>query len=73
MRLGSGEDYLVPGGRDRLIDALVARGDVAARVRAHHEGGADHVALHVLGADPQVPPLWQWRELAGLLAFPTER
>lgn len=76
MRLGFGEDDLVPGGSDRLIDALVARGDVgdvAARVRAHHEAGADHVALHVLGADPQVPPLQQWRELAGLLASPAER
>ncbi|TQS40133.1 TIGR03620 family F420-dependent LLM class oxidoreductase [Cryptosporangium phraense] len=52
-RLGFDDDDLVPGGSDRLIDALVVHGttdDVVRRVRAHHDAGADHVALHVLTA-----------------------
>ncbi|MEU4689074.1 TIGR03620 family F420-dependent LLM class oxidoreductase [Actinoplanes sp. NPDC023714] len=66
-RLGFGDDDLVPGGSDRLIDALVAHGtaeDVERRVREHLDAGADHVALHVLGAGGL--PLAQWRELAFL-------
>jgi probable F420-dependent oxidoreductase len=76
-RLGFTDDDLVPGGSDRLIDALVAHGnvdDVAARVREHLDAGADHVALHVLSSDPQVrggpggqAPVAEWRELAPLL------
>ncbi|XVV11197.1 TIGR03620 family F420-dependent LLM class oxidoreductase [Actinoplanes sp. CA-131856] len=52
-RLGFTDDDLVPGGSDRLIDALVAHGstsDIADRVRSHLDAGADHVALHVLGS-----------------------
>ncbi|BCY08389.1 TIGR03620 family F420-dependent LLM class oxidoreductase [Actinoplanes sp. L3-i22] len=66
-RLGFTDDDLVPGGSDRLIDALVAHGtadDIARRVREHLDAGADHVAVHVLGS--AVPPLTQWRELAFL-------
>jgi hypothetical protein len=65
---GFTEDDLARGGSDRLIDAVVARGDVEAigtRVQAHHDAGADHVALHVLGADEGFPRR-QWRELAPL-------
>jgi probable F420-dependent oxidoreductase len=68
-RLGFTDADLVPGGSDRLIDAVVAWGtadDVAARVREHHAAGADHVALHVLGGAGL--PLRHWRELAGLAA-----
>jgi probable F420-dependent oxidoreductase len=42
------------GGSDRLVDAIVGHGDVgaiAARVRAHHEAGADHVAVQALSDD----------------------
>jgi probable F420-dependent oxidoreductase len=75
-RLGYGEEDLVPGGSDRLIDDLVAWGDqdaIAARVRAHLDAGADHVALHVLPStqDGQVVngmPRRQWRDLAALPA-----
>ena len=77
-RLGYGEDYLVRGGSDRLIDALVAWGDqdaIAARVRAHLDAGADHVALHVLATaqDGQLVegmPRRQWRDLAALADLP---
>ncbi|MEH0981914.1 TIGR03620 family F420-dependent LLM class oxidoreductase [Micromonospora sp. CPCC 205556] len=71
-RLGFTEEDLVPGGSDRLIDALVAWGDldvVGQRVREHLDAGADQVALHVLRPETARPglPLPQWRELAGLL------
>ncbi|MFF4880942.1 TIGR03620 family F420-dependent LLM class oxidoreductase [Micromonospora sp. NPDC000668] len=72
-RLGFTDDDLIPGGSDRLIDALVAWGDldaVATRIREHLDAGADHVALHVLRPDvPDRPalPLPQWRDLATLL------
>ncbi|RAN96757.1 TIGR03620 family F420-dependent LLM class oxidoreductase [Micromonospora noduli] len=72
-RLGFTDDDLVPGGSDRLIDALVAWGDldaVATCIREHLDAGADHVALHVLrpdGPDRPTLPLPQWRELATLL------
>ncbi|WP_033325922.1 TIGR03620 family F420-dependent LLM class oxidoreductase [Promicromonospora sukumoe] len=66
-RLGFGDDDLVPGGSDRLVDSLVARGDLDAireRLREHLDAGADHVAVHVLGsADLPMPA---WRELAAL-------
>lgn len=67
-RQGFTDGDLAGGGSDRLIDAMVARGDVAAverRVRAHHDAGADHVCLHVLGGGGM--PRRQWRELAALI------
>lgn len=68
-RMDFGDDDLVKGGSDRLIDRLIAWGDVetiAARVRAHHDAGADHVALQVLTAQPKHFPRREWRELARL-------
>jgi probable F420-dependent oxidoreductase len=53
-RLGWGDADLGNGGSDRLVDAIVAWGDVSAiRVRAdaHRANGADHVCLQVLGDD----------------------
>jgi probable F420-dependent oxidoreductase len=67
-RQGFTEEDLADGGSDRLIDAVVAWGDledIGNRVRAHHEAGADHVCLHVLGAGSDLP-LPEWRELAVL-------
>jgi probable F420-dependent oxidoreductase len=49
-RLGFTDDDLAPPLSDHLVDALIAWGDietVAARVRAHHDAGADHVAVQV--------------------------
>ena len=54
-RLGFEEADLEDGGSDRLVDALVAWGDeqaVAARVGAHLDAGADHVAVQAVGHDP---------------------
>ncbi|MBK9180635.1 MAG: LLM class F420-dependent oxidoreductase [Acidimicrobiales bacterium] len=70
MRLGFTDDDLAGGGSDRLVDAIVAWGDVDAvveRVQAHHDAGADHVCLQVLPADPGGLPLQGWRDLAGAL------
>jgi probable F420-dependent oxidoreductase len=73
-RLGFTEEDLVPGGSDRLIDAVTTWGDlddVARRIREHLDAGADHVTLHVLNSDPDGAgpgmPRRQWRELAALL------
>jgi probable F420-dependent oxidoreductase len=68
--LGFGDADVADGGSDRLVDAIVAWGDVPAiveRVRAHHDAGADHVCLQVLDADPQTLPRRHWRILAGAL------
>jgi probable F420-dependent oxidoreductase len=74
-RLGFGDDDLAPPGSDRLVDALVAWGDVdaiAGRVREHHDAGADHVCVQVLVDDFAIFPLRAWRELAaGLIPSPT--
>ncbi|MBF9131958.1 LLM class F420-dependent oxidoreductase [Plantactinospora sp. S1510] len=67
-RQGFAEEELTYGGSDRLVDSIVAWGDletIGARVQAHHQAGADHVCLHVVGAGPGMP-LPQWRELAPL-------
>jgi probable F420-dependent oxidoreductase len=53
-QLGFTEEDLADAGSDRLVDAIVAWGDVdaiAARVREHREAGADHVLLQPLGPD----------------------
>jgi len=69
-RLGFTDDDVANGGSDRLVDAIVAWGDIDAivrRVKAHHDAGADHVCLQVLDADARALPLRQWRELAPAL------
>ncbi|MCU1459835.1 MAG: hypothetical protein JWL73_3927 [Actinomycetia bacterium] len=51
---------------DRLIDAVIAWGDVdaiAARVAEHRAAGADHVCLQVM---PDRNPRDAWRALAGV-------
>jgi probable F420-dependent oxidoreductase len=50
-RLGWSDDDMDNGGSDALIDALVASGSddqVAARVNAHLDAGADHVCVQLL-------------------------
>ncbi|MGW1836242.1 LLM class F420-dependent oxidoreductase [Streptomyces sp. BBFR2] len=69
-RFGFGDEDFADGGSDRLVDALVAWGDVDAirrRVRAHLDAGADHVAVQPLTADATDPGLAQLRELAPAL------
>ena len=56
-RLGWSDADLADTGSEKLRDAIVASGDVAAtadRVAAHHAAGADHVCLQVLGGDSLV-------------------
>ncbi len=69
-RLGWGDEDLDGGGSDKLVDAIVAWGDeeaIVARVRAHLDAGADHVAVQVLGASFTEHPMPQWRALAPAL------
>ena len=66
-RSGWSEEDLASGGSDRLVDSLVAWGNVdtvAARVREHVEAGADHVVLHVQPVDDGALPLTEWRVLS---------
>lgn len=69
-RLGFTEEDVSSGGSDRLVDAIVAWGDLDAvvrRIRAHLDAGADHVGVQVLTADPAALPRREWRELASAL------
>jgi probable F420-dependent oxidoreductase len=59
-RLGWGDADLREGGSDKLVDAIVAWGDLTAvdkRVREHRSRGADHVCLQVLRVDIKAPPI----------------
>jgi probable F420-dependent oxidoreductase len=69
---GFGDDDFADNGSDRLVDAIVAWGDVdtvAARVAAMRDAGADHVCIQVIRADDEVP-VSDWRELAPALLAP---
>ncbi len=71
LRLGFSEDDVAAGGSDRLVDAIIAWGGldtVVERIHAHHDAGADHVAVQVLPRDPRTPPREGWDEVAGALA-----
>ena len=68
-RLGFTAEDLANGGSDRLIDAVIAHGDVSAimaRVREHHAAGADHVCIQVLTEAPDdlEAAMNGWRQLA---------
>lgn len=70
LRLGFSEADFQNGGSDRLIDSLIAWGDVEqirSRVRAHQAAGADHVCVQVLTKDPHALPMKEWRDLAAAL------
>ncbi|MGA8314212.1 MAG: LLM class F420-dependent oxidoreductase [Terriglobales bacterium] len=70
LRLGFNEADFKNGGSDRLIDSIIAWGDLNAvrnRIRAHQAAGADHVCIQVLTPNPKVLPLAEWRELAPAL------
>jgi len=71
LRQGFTEADLDGGGSDRLVDGIVAWGTVdavATRVRAHHDAGADHVAVQLLSDDWDTVPLAQYRALAEAVA-----
>jgi probable F420-dependent oxidoreductase len=68
-RFGFDDDDFVPGGSDRLVDAIVAWGGIDAilgRIQAHRDAGADHVCIQVVTTSP-LPPVEAWRELAAAL------
>jgi probable F420-dependent oxidoreductase len=75
-RLGFTREDVADPGSDRLVDGLVAWGDLAtisARVNDHLLAGADHVCIQVFDSNPHGLPLGQWRELAGLTATSERR
>ena len=69
-RLGFTDDDVAKPGSDALVDAVVAYGSpeqIAARLRAHLDAGADHVPVQVLTSpDKLVPAL---AELVGPLGL----
>jgi probable F420-dependent oxidoreductase len=70
LRHGLTEDDIRDAGSDRLIDTVVAWGDVAtikARIDEHVAAGADHVCVQVITGRPDELPLPEWRELAAAL------
>jgi probable F420-dependent oxidoreductase len=69
-RFGFAADDFADGGNDRLVDTICAWGGVetiAARVQAHLDAGADHVAVQVLIDDRRGLPRKEWAELAPAL------
>jgi len=69
-RFGFGDEDFAGGGSDRLVDAIVAWGDLDAvidRVRAHFDAGADHVCVQALCEEPRGVPTRAWQELAPAL------
>jgi probable F420-dependent oxidoreductase len=66
-RMGFTEDDFANGGSDRLVDEIIAWGDVdtvAARIRQHRDAGADHVCVQVHTAPGSPMPRALWRDLA---------
>jgi probable F420-dependent oxidoreductase len=70
-RLGFTDEDLAEGGSDRLVNALVAHGSpdqVAARLSAHLEAGADHVCIQLL-TETDADPLPAYTQLAAALGL----
>lgn len=68
-RLGF-SDADIADASDHLIDGLFACGDtaaIAARVKAHHDAGADHVCIQAVTGAGLDGARAAWRELAGVL------
>ncbi len=66
---GYGDDDFAEQGSDRLVDAIVAWGNmdaVVARAHAMRDAGADHVCVQVIRPDNDMP-FAEWRELASSL------
>ena len=71
LRLGFTPGDLENGGSDRLVDEVVAWGDLEAirdRIVRHLQAGADHVCIQVATAAGRATlPREEWRRLAALL------
>ena len=71
-RLGWSDEDIANDGSDRLIDAVIAWGDVDAivrRVNAHLDRGADHVCVQLRAESSADPALEGYRELAAALGL----
>lgn len=69
-RLGWSDADIANDGSDRMIDAVIAHGDVdaiVARVKAHLDAGADHVCVQLRVEDSKDPALAGYAELAAAL------
>jgi probable F420-dependent oxidoreductase len=69
-RLGYSEDDVASGGSDRLVDDLVFWGEpdtIVEKLSAHVAAGADHVAVQVIGTEPDQSAMPRWRLLAEAL------
>jgi probable F420-dependent oxidoreductase len=69
-RLGWSNEDIANDGSDRMIDAVIAWGDVDAivsRVKAHLDGGADHVCVQLRVDSSADPALAGYAELASAL------
>lgn len=67
LRLGWSEEDVAAEGSERLIDAVIAIGDVEVilrRVRDHLDAGADHVCIQFREERSTDPALAAYRELA---------
>jgi probable F420-dependent oxidoreductase len=63
-RFGLTDADLDNGGSDKAVDSVVAWGDenaIAARIKAHHDAGADHVCIQPI--HPDGIPMPDWRVL----------
>lgn len=59
LTLGFDESDFADGGSDKLVDAIVAWGDVdaiRARIQAHWDAGANHVCIQALRPDGEMAP-----------------
>lgn len=71
-RLGFTDDDVTRPPSDRLVDALVAYGtadEIATRLTAHLDAGANHVPIQILGTQQRLVPTLA--ELAGPLGLTT--
>jgi len=61
MRWGMEASDFENGGSDRLVDFTMAWGDedaIAARIKAHHDAGANHVCIQPLSPEGRQTPDW---------------
>lgn len=69
-RMGLTDEDFRNGGSDRMVDLLVAWGDVEAglaRAKQHLDAGADHVGIQILTPGKSGFPVEGWRRIAAAL------
>ena len=61
-RFGLDDGDFANGGSDKLVDTVVAWGDekaIAARIKAHHDAGANHVCIQPINPDGSTNVDWK--------------